>query len=210
VNFTGLDCWTFFEISLAFARMLYCPREDWTPQMLLRYIQLDRYRGGKCDGNYLSRLHYLEDWLEDNERRRLVRDLTRELGGIRGPHATGEMTRGWKGYRYMVKNPELRVAIAEMEARFAETPLYYIPNARVPGIEDRLRTGDIIGICSKDGEGVGTSHVGIAVRDEAGVLRLMHASAPRNFGKVVLDARLSDYLVRYKSNMGIIVARPLR
>ena len=210
VNFTGLDCWTFFEASLAFARMLYNPRQDWTPQMFLRYIQLDRYRNGQCDGTYMSRLHYLEEWASDNERRRLVRDLTRELGGIRGPHAAGEMTRGWKGYRYMVANPDLREEIARMEQRIAATPLYYIPNDRVPPIESRLQTGDIIGICSRDGGAVGTSHVGLALRDENGVLRFMHASAPRNYGKVVIDSRLSEYLVRYRTNVGIIVARPLR
>ena len=210
VNFTGLDCWTFFETSLAFARMLYCPREDWTPQMLLRYIQLDRYRNGQCDGTYLSRLHYLEEWYQDNERRRLVNDLTRELGGVRGPHQTGEMTRGWKGYRYMVKNPDLREEIAQMEARIGAQPFYYIPNSRVPAIESRLQTGDIIGICSRDGAGVATSHVGIALRDENGVLRFMHASAPRNYGKVVIDSRLSEYLVRYSTNVGIMVGRPLR
>src|SRR5438132_14269728 len=44
VNLTGLDCWTFFETSLAFARMLNEPRENWTPEALLHYIELDRYR----------------------------------------------------------------------------------------------------------------------------------------------------------------------
>jgi len=72
VNLTGLDCWTFFETSLAFARMLDEPRENWTPQTMLKYIEADRYRGGNCDGTYLSRLHYLEDWLHDNNRRGLV------------------------------------------------------------------------------------------------------------------------------------------
>ncbi len=210
VNLTGLDCWTFFEVSLGFARMLYCPREDWTPQMLLRYIQLDRYRNGQCDGTYLSRLHYLEEWVDDNERRRLVRDLTRDLGGVRGPHSSGEMTRGWKNYRYMVHNPDLREAIARMEERIARQPFYYIPNSRVAGIESRLQSGDIISICSKDGAGIATSHVGIALRDENGMLRFMHASAPRNFGKVVIDDQLSKYLVRYSTHVGIMVARPIR
>src|SRR5690348_15078339 len=31
VNFNGLDCWTFFEVSLAFARMLNEPEENWSP-----------------------------------------------------------------------------------------------------------------------------------------------------------------------------------
>src|SRR5712691_13487155 len=32
VNFNGLDCWTFFETSLAFARMLNEPEANWTPE----------------------------------------------------------------------------------------------------------------------------------------------------------------------------------
>ena len=79
VNFQGMDCWTFFEIALGFARMLNEPESNWTPERLLHYIEMDRYRGGECTGEYLSRLHYLEDWLYDNNRRGLVEDLTREL-----------------------------------------------------------------------------------------------------------------------------------
>ena len=35
-----MDCWTFFEISLAFARMLNEPAEEWTPAKFLHYIEL--------------------------------------------------------------------------------------------------------------------------------------------------------------------------
>jgi hypothetical protein len=210
VNLTGLDCWTFFETSLAFARMLDEPRDHWTPQTLLKYIELDRYRGGQCTGSYLSRLHYLEDWIRDNDRRGLVRDLTRELGGISAPHAAEEMQRAWKSYRYMRNNPDLRAGIADMEARIARAPLYYIPKSNVPTIESGLRSGDIICICSHDGGLVGTSHVGLAYRAPDGVLHFMHASAPHNYGKVVVDARLSDYLNHFRSDVGIMVARPIR
>jgi hypothetical protein len=209
-NFNGLDCWTFFEVSLAFARMLDEPRDQWTPQTFLKYIELDRYRGGVCNGSYLSRLHYLEEWLNDNNRRGLVQDLTRSLGGIRGAHAAVEMTRGWKGYRYMRNNPDLRRGIAQMEARVGSEPLYYIPKSKVPAIEGKLRNGDIIGICSKDGRLIGTSHVGLAYRGSDGVLRLMHASSPRNYGKVVVDDRLSGYLNKFRTHAGILVARPLK
>src|SRR6201987_5266010 len=58
VNFQGMDCWTFFETALGFARMLNEPEANWTPQRLLHYIELDRYRDGQCTGEYLSRLHY--------------------------------------------------------------------------------------------------------------------------------------------------------
>lgn len=210
VNFNGLDCWTFFEVALAFARMLDEPREAWTPQTMLKYIELDRYRGGVCTGSYLSRLHYLEDWAQDNQRRGLIRDLTRDLGGIRGPHSAVEMQRAWKSYRYMRNNPDLFAGIVAMENRIARTPLYYIPKDRVPAIESHLQSGDIISICSHDGDMIGTSHVGLTYRTPDGTLRFMHASHPRNAGKVILDQRLSGYLNHFKTIAGIMVARPLK
>lgn len=210
VNLNGLDCWTFFEISLAMARMVEDPVEKWTPENMLKYIELDRYRGGECDGGYLSRLHYLEDWLNDNARRGLVRDLTRSLGGVGLPNAAIEMTNGWKGYRYMVHNPEYRAGIERMEAALRRKPLYTIPKDKVAGIEDRLQSGDIIGIISHDGDAYGTSHVGLAYRTQDGVLHFMHASSPRNAGKVVIDGSISAYLNRFPRHAGILVARPLK
>ncbi len=210
-NFFGMDCWTFFEISLGFARMLNDPEVWWTPERLLHYIELDRYRGGQCTGEYLSRLHYLEDWLADNDRRGLVSDLTRQLGGVRANHAAHEMTFGWRHYRYLKANPSLLAPLGRMEAKVSARPLYQIPKNRVARIESKLKNGDIIGIVSRDRPGLySTSHVGLAYRAKDGVLHFMHASSPRNAGKVLVDARLSSYLARYGSNSGILVARPLR
>ncbi len=210
VNLYGVDCWTFFECALAFARMLDEPRANWTPQTMLRYIEQDRYRGGRCDGTYLSRLHYLEEWLHDNDARGLVDDLTRSLGGVRVSHSANEMTVNWRSYRYMRNNPGLRSGIRRMEQSVSGMPMYHIPKSQVPGIESKLRDGDIIGITTHDSGGIGTSHVGLAYRGDDGTLHFMHASAPRNYGKVVIDSRLSTYLNRFRSNAGIIVARPLQ
>jgi hypothetical protein len=210
-NFNGMDCWTFYEISLAFARMLNEPEEDWTPEQLLHYIELDRYRGGHCTGEYLSRLHYLEDWLADNDRRGLVEDLTRSLGGSSVPHSAREMTVGWRHYRYLAANRSLLGPLGEMEARVSSRPLNQIPKNRVASIEPKLRSGDIIGIISRDRGGLySTSHVGLALRLADGSLHFMHASSPRNYGKVVIDSTLSSYLARYHTDSGILVARPLK
>jgi len=209
-NLTGLDCWTFFETSLAFARMLDEPKEQWTPQTMLKYVEKDRYRGGNCDGSYLSRLHYLEEWFADNDRRGLVQDLTRTLGGVRVNNVANEMSINWRGYRYMRNNPDLRTGIRQMEARVDNMAMYHIPKDKVGAIESKLKSGDIIGITTHDPGGIGTSHVGLAYRSSDGVLHFMHASSPRNYGKVVVDTRLKDYLYRYKSDAGILVARPLK
>ena len=210
-NFQGMDCWTFFEIALSFARMLNEPESNWTPERLLHYIETDRYRGGECTGDYLSRLHYLEDWLYDNNRRGLVEDLTRDLGGRSVPHSAREMSAGWRHYRYLVANRSLLGPLARMEANVSSRPLYEIPKNKVAGIESKLRSGDIIGIISRDRGGLySTAHVGLALRTSDGVLHFMHASSPSNYGRVIVDSQLSKYLYRYRSDSGILVARPLR
>ena len=211
VNFQGMDCWTFFEIALSFARMLNEPESNWTPERLLHYIELDRYRGGECTGEYLSRLHYLEDWLYDNDRRGLVEDLTRSLGGSGVPHSAREMSVGWRHYRYLAANRSLLGPLGRMEANVSSRPLYQIPKNRVAGIESKLRSGDVIGIISRDRNGLySTAHVGLALRTKDGVLHFMHASSPGNSGRVIVDTELSKYLYRYRSDSGILVARPLR
>jgi hypothetical protein len=204
-----LDCWTFFEAALAFARMLDEPREQWTPQTMLHYVELDRYRNGPCTGAYLSRLHYLEDWVVDNQRRGLVRDVSRELGGQKLRGDAREMTIGWRGYRYLAANPSLLPALARMERYVTNLTVYHIPKNRVAAIESKLRDGDIVSITSHE-PGGRTSHVGLAVHDAAGVVHFLHASSPHNYGRVTFDRRLSDYLYEFGSHAGIIVARPLK
>ena len=51
-----------------------------------------------------------------------------------------------------------------------------------------------------------TPHDGLAYRDKNGVQRFMHAS--KNSGEVIVDSRLSSYLNRYRTDAGIMVARP--
>ena len=101
--------------------------------------------------------------------------------------------------------------LQQMEARVSSRPLYQIPKSRVASIESKLRSGDIIGIISRDGRSLySTSHVGLALRTADGSLHFMHASSPHNYGRVVIDSTLSSYLNRYRTDSGILVARPIR
>jgi hypothetical protein len=191
--------------------MLNEPESNWTPERLLYYIELDRYRGGQCTGEYLSRLHYLEDWLYDNNRRGLVEDLTRDLGGRSVPHSAREMSTGWRHYRYLAANRSLLGPLGRMEANVSSRPLYHIPKSQVAAIEAKLRSGDIIGVISRERNGLySTAHVGLALRTSDGVLHFMHASSPSSYGRVVIDDELSKYLYRYRSDSGILVGRPQR
>ena len=210
VNFYGQDCWTTFEISLAFARMLRAKEPPYAPQDLLNMIELNRYRGGHCNGSYLSRFHFLEEMFYDNERRGLMTNMTRRFHGAdaeRLSRQIREMTVMWEHYRYLRNNPSLRPEMTRIEARASALPVYHIPKNRVAAVESEIRNGDIIAITCRD-TGSYTSHVGLAYRDDAGVLHIIHASSPHNFGRVLVDSRLSDYLYTYADHAGIIVARP--
>lgn len=207
VDLVGVDCWTYFEIALGFARMLELKETGYTQQDLLAMIELDRYRGGHCNGVFTSRLHFLEDWMYDNERRGLVRNLTRSLGGVpmRGRYLD-EMSAHWWNWRYMRNNPALVFQIRQIENRVASRTVYHIPKERVPRIESVIQNGDVICISGSGPEGF-TEHVGLAYRDSRGVLRFMHASKDEH--RVIIDVPLHSYLYRYRKFAGIMVVRPL-
>ena len=205
VNMDGMDCWTFFEIALATARAFSLSDRP-TPADLLRLIELDRYRGGKCDGKFTSRLHHLEDWSADNARRGLVEDITPSLPGARKlQRQLAYMGKNWKSFRQLKADPRLVPEIQRMEERLSRQGIYYVPKDRVAAAEKFLRNGDVVSIVTT-WPGTYTSHVGLAVRDRKGVLRFLHAS--RNHRKVILDERLSSYLAGNSKHMGIMVARP--
>jgi len=205
VNMAGMDCWTFFEIALGTARVLKSS-EDPTPHELLRMIELDRYLGGRCNGIFTSRLHYLEQWLYDNQSRGLVKDVTPSLPGAkRLKRDMKEMSATWRSSKQLRANPALVPELARIEKQLSKRGIWYVPKSKVPGAEKHLRNGDIICIVTTWPRGY-TSHVGLAYRDPAGVLRFMHAS--KNAGEVIVDSRLSSYLNRYRSDAGIMVGRP--
>ena len=204
-NLLGLDCWTFFEICLGMARMIESDKQNYSPDDLLRQIEITRYRGGICHGNYLDRLHYLADWYIDNDKRGTIADITRRFPTERMPPQCGEMTELWRHYRYLKNDPKLRPGMATHEDRLNRHPVFMIPKAKVAAIEAKLRNGDIIGI-ARNTPGSYCSHVGIIVVDRKGRRRFMHAST--TYKKVVLDDTISSYLNKFTKHAGILVARP--
>ncbi|MBK1830606.1 DUF1460 domain-containing protein [Verrucomicrobiaceae bacterium R5-34] len=205
VDFTGMDCWTFFEACLGFSRMLETPKSRYTPQDLLRQIEWTRYRGGRCNGNYLDRVHYLAEWYQDNHRRGNIFDLTKRFPTQKMNNKCQEMTILWKSYRYLKHNPQLRRGMAAHEARLTKMPVHMVPKHKVAGIEQHLQNGDIIGIASHHDGGY-CSHVGIVIKDAQGRSRFMHAST--TYKKIVIDSTVSGYLQKFKKHAGILIARP--
>ncbi len=206
VNMNGMDCWTLFETALAMGRLVAMHPPPYTPQEMLDLVELDRYRGGRCTGKFDSRLHHLEQWLHDNESRGLVRNITPSLGGVQLRREMAYMGAHPHLYRQLRADPSLVPEFVRIESELSRRGITYVPKSKVARIEPLLRNGDIVCIVT-NWHGTYTSHVGLASRDRAGVLRFLHAS--KNRRAVVLDDRLSSYLGKFRNHAGIYVARPL-
>lgn len=206
VNMLGMDCWTFFETALGIARAFHINPAP-TSEDLLRMIELDRYRGGKCTGLFTSRLHHLEDWLYDNQKRGLVQEITPTLtGAVHVNRQLKDMAFYWKSSRQLQANRKLIAIIAQIEKRLSQRGICYLPKKYIAAAEAQLKTGDVICIVSNHPDDY-TTHVGLAYRDKKGVLKFLHAS--KNYRRVTLDTRLSEYVNHFKADAGIMVARPL-
>ena len=210
-NFNALDCWTAYEVPLAFARMIASKPPPWQPDDLLGFIELERYRGGRCNGSYLSRMHHLEEVFYDNQRRSLAVNLTPRLPGAQRLRRTiTDMQNGWRSYRYLRANPSLVSGIARMERQVSRLPVWHVPRNRARAAEPYLRTGDIIAITST-WQGGYTSHDGLAIRQPDGSVRFLHATSETSKGRrVILDRRLSDYLAEKPGRAGFVACRPVR
>src|SRR3989449_6011420 len=162
VNLRGLDCVTFFESSLAFARMLR--RGGRTPEALLAEIIFTRYRGGRLT-DYVSRLHYLSDWFFDNESKGVVRLTTGELpGATRFTKRVNFMSTHPEAYRQLAANPDLARKLARVETQINAREMQYVPRAKVAAAQPLLMTGDIVGVTTTI-DGLDCAHAGFCYRD---------------------------------------------
>ncbi len=203
IDLTGLDCVTFFENVLGIARVMR--KGDAKFQDLTAEIARTRYRDGKIDG-YTSRLHYTADWIANNVEKGIVKNITRELGGVEFPLKVSFMSEHPQYYPPLVSDSTLVPEIAQREQAVNSLKHYYIPSANVKAIQPQLQTGDIIAVATSK-EGLDYAHTGIALRDERGNLRFLHASLTRK--RVFLDKTIATYLKTVPTHIGITVVRPL-
>ncbi|NWF91627.1 MAG: DUF1460 domain-containing protein [Syntrophaceae bacterium] len=165
-------------------------------------IEKVRYRGGRLQG-YSSRLHYFSDWIFDNQKKGVVRDVTRKIGGRPFRKEIHFMTSNQDLYPQLKKGAELR-KMGSVEKAITRRSLFFIPKEDVRHLEDRIRDGDLIAITTNR-KGLDIQHVGLAARVKNRV-HLLHASSRE--GKVLLSKEtLQRYLMKSRARSGIMVAR---
>src|SRR5690606_22181199 len=168
-------------------------------------LETIRYKDGKLDG-YASRLHYFSEWIANNEKKGLLKDITSELGGIESTKEIDFMSTHREFYPFL-KDQENYKKIQEAEQFLKYIPICILPLDQIQAKEHLIRTGDIIALTTSI-KGLDITHTGIASREADGRIHLLHASTG---SKVVELSKLPlvDYLKGIKSNTGILVARPL-
>ena len=208
VDMGGMDCWTYYENALAISRMLTYKPGPYKPTDMLHMVEIERYRDGICTGNYLSRMHHLEEVFHDNQRRGYAMNITSRIPGAeRLSREIREMTVQWKSYRYLKNNPALLPAMGRIEAQVSRLPVYHIPKAKVRAAENYLQNGDVCAITTNWKNGY-TSHVGLIVRLK-GRAYFTHATSDRDKGRMtIIDRPITDYLNGSPKHAGIIICRP--
>lgn len=203
VDLQTMDCVTFYENTLVLARCI--KKGSTTFDDFKKELQFVRYRSGIING-YPSRLHYTSDYFFDNERKGVLKDITREIGGVPYRKTIDFMSTHADVYPKLQEFPDDIKKIRAVEDSINHRALYHIPKTKVKSIASKIQDGDIIAITTTK-DGLDCKHTGIAVWKD-GTLRLMHAPLPGSKVQIT-NYSLWEYLSRVKDDAGIMVARPV-
>lgn len=202
VNFRKFDCFTYVESMLALSRWFASGKKS--PREYLRQLRLIRYRRGVIDG-YSSRLHYFIDWLHDNQKKKILVDITKKMGGRLQRRKIDFMTKNDDLYPALQNKKQFKKMLA-VEKNLSSRAFAIIDKRRFSSCQKKIRNGDIIAFTSAK-NGLDVAHVGFALW-QGRKLNLLHASSKERT-VVISKKTLAAYLKNNKNYTGVIVARPL-
>ena len=202
VNLREMDCMTFVENVLALAEASASGTPSW--QTYLEKLQQIRYRDGKIE-DYTSRLHYTSDWIYENEKKGLIADITKEIGGVPLAMDVSFVSTHPESYMQLQSHPEYIAVMAKKEKEINSRQYYYSPKEEIDKQEAQIRTGDIVCFVTSI-KGLDISHVGI-VHKEGDTMTFIHASSGKK-RVIINEESLQDYVLGIKKSKGIMVLRP--
>ena len=202
VNLREMDCMTFVENVLALAEASASGTPSW--QTYLETLPQIRYRDGKIE-DYTSRLHYTSDWIYENEKKGLIADITKEIGGVPLAMDVSFVSTHPESYMQLQSHPEYIAVMAKKEKEINSRQYYYIPKEEIDKQEAQIRTGDIVCFVTSI-KGLDISHVGI-VHKEGDKMTFIHASSGKK-RVIINEESLQDYVLGIKKSKGIMVLRP--
>ncbi|MDR1335352.1 MAG: DUF1460 domain-containing protein [Tannerella sp.] len=203
VNLREMDCTTLVETCIALAHTVKSATPSF--ETFCRHLRQIRYRDSAIRG-YADRLHYFSDWIYENERKGLIRDVTRQIGGKPHRITVSFMSAHPESYRQLKSHPRLVEVIREKEREISARKGYaLIPEASVAACGDGMKNGDIVCFVTRI-EGLDISHLGFIYR-QGDVLSFIHASSSAR--KVIVESRSpAQYVADIRTTVGLMIVRP--
>lgn len=203
VNLTGLDCVTFVENCLTFARCL--KKGNTSFEGYKAELEKIRYRDGVIDG-YGSRLHYFSDWIYNNQEKGIVKDITQEIGGVEYNKKINFISNHTSSYKQLSDKSQIE-NIKTAEDAINSRNYYYIPQKSIAKAYDLMQNGDIIATTTKI-DGLDVTHTGYVYKGDGGGTYFLHASSKMK-QVIISDNQLAEYIAEDSKKTGIMIARPL-
>lgn len=206
VNTRELDCTTFVETVTALA--MCANNGDTSFAAFCKYLKNIRYVDGKI--TYVNRLHYFSVWMEENERKGIVKNIASDppFTAIQTVNINW-MSTHQQYYKMLISHQEWLPGIKQLEQRVTGKKYRYIPKAAIANtslFRNCIHNGDIIAILTSK-KGLDTTHIGIAYWRKDG-LHLLNASS---IHKRVIDEPMTlyKYMQKHSSQIGIRACRVL-
>ncbi|MDX1920113.1 MAG: DUF1460 domain-containing protein [Candidatus Caenarcaniphilales bacterium] len=195
INLRKMDCLTYLENVLAISKILKTKKlsfEDFKNE-----IQLIRYRSGG-PVTYINRLHYYTEWLEDAEKKGILKNIV-------GPDEFR------KPIFLLSKNTSRKNDVDELkriENKLSQKTVKYFSCQTLANtnLDELLQDGDIVGFTSNV-EGLDVNHVVFALKQEDR-WTFLNASSVGEKEVEIYKGDLVEYCNRVKANTGIVLARP--
>ena len=203
VNLQGLDCTTFVENVLAFSMLLRQKENSF--DAFVENLEVIRYKDGAING-YASRLHYFSEWIANNAKKGILKDITGEIGGTEITKDINFMSTHRDLYPFLADDTNFD-KIKASENYLNSQAICVLAQDKISENEHLIQSGDIIALATSI-NGLDVTHTGIATREKDGRIHLLHASTG-SMEVEISKLPLADYLKGIKSNTGIMVARPL-
>lgn len=200
INLNGLDCVTYLESAIALSMIIKQNKtgfEDFCSE--LKFI---RYRNGVMDG-YASRLHYFYDWINDNQQKGILENITANIGGQFFVKDINIMSQNRIKYPHLKEDSSL-IILKKIEEELSSMNKFYIPKEEIQLSENQIQDGDLVAIATTI-YGLEVAHVGIVIHINK-ELHIMHASS-LNKKVEISEVSLSEILKNNSTYSGIIISR---
>ncbi len=199
LNLHSFDCVTFVENVLALAECVKSNRLS--HDAYAEFVGTIRYRAGKR-GDYSTRLHYFSDWIEDNERKGFVRDITKDLGGIPRRRVINYLSDHQRDTLTAMADSLLE-KMEKIEQEIGGRTIYVLPSAQLSRVESKIQDGDLIALTT-DIKGLDIRHTGFAIRMDDNRIHLLHASETDKKVEITNET-LVQYLSHHPFDSGLMI-----